>query len=94
MKKNKLVSLVILLFILSAFSGAKSNEKLSDDKLYKEIAIMDSVMFDAFNAQDLNKLKATFSEDLEFYHDKGGLSDYKKKWKILKPCLNEIKQPA
>jgi hypothetical protein len=37
---------------------------------------MDSVMFDAFNAHDLDKLKTTFSEDLEFYHDKGGLADY------------------
>jgi hypothetical protein len=33
-------------------------------------------MFDAFNAQDLEKLKSTFSDSLEFYHDKGGLADY------------------
>ena len=33
---------------------------------------MDSVMFDAFNAHDLKKLRTAFSEDLEFYHDKGG----------------------
>ena len=37
---------------------------------------MDSVMFDAFIAQDIEKLKTTFSETLEFYHDKGGLSGY------------------
>ena len=33
-------------------------------------------MFDAFNTQDLEKLKTAFSENLEFYHDKGGLSGY------------------
>jgi hypothetical protein len=45
-------------------------------ELYNEIVHMDSVMFDAFNAHDLDKLKTTFSEDLEFYHDKGGLANY------------------
>ncbi|WP_218162189.1 nuclear transport factor 2 family protein [Chitinophaga sp. CF118] len=38
---------------------------------------MDSVMFDAFNTQNLNILKTVFAENLEFYHDKGGLTDYK-----------------
>lgn len=44
--------------------------------LYAGIAHMDSVMFNAFNAHDLEKLKSVFSEDLEFYHDKGGLTGY------------------
>jgi ketosteroid isomerase-like protein len=44
--------------------------------LYDEIAHMDSVLFDAFNARDIEKLATVFSEDLEFYHDKGGLTDY------------------
>jgi len=44
--------------------------------LYDEITHMDSVLFDAFNAQDLEKLAMFFSEDLEFYHDKGGLTNY------------------
>ena len=45
--------------------------------LHDTIAFMDSIMFDAFNKHDIEKLKATFSEDLEFYHDKGGLTDFK-----------------
>lgn len=45
-------------------------------ELYTEIAHMDSILFDAFNAQDMEKLAAVFSADLEFYHDKGGLTDY------------------
>ncbi len=45
-------------------------------QLYNEITHMDSVLFDAFNAQDMEKLAAVFSDDLEFYHDKGGLTDF------------------
>lgn len=37
---------------------------------------MDSVMFDAFNTHNLAVLGSLFSNDVEFYHDKGGLSDY------------------
>jgi hypothetical protein len=37
---------------------------------------MDSVVFNAFNTRDVEKLKTLFTRDLEFYHDKGGLTDY------------------
>ena len=37
---------------------------------------MDKAMFDAFNAHDIDGVMALFSEDLEFYHDKGGLLRY------------------
>lgn len=33
-------------------------------------------MFGAFNTRDLDQLGALFTRDLEFYHDKGGLSSY------------------
>ena len=46
------------------------------NELFVEIAHMDSVMFDAFNAHDLDKLMSTFDSSLEFYHDSGGLSDF------------------
>lgn len=52
-----------------------SSESVS---LTEEILQMDSVLFAAFNAQDLETLKNMFTEDLEFFHDKGGLSDYEK----------------
>jgi hypothetical protein len=45
-------------------------------ELYDEIAKMDSVMFEAFNAHDADRLQTYFSEDLEFYHDKDGLADF------------------
>jgi ketosteroid isomerase-like protein len=33
---------------------------------------MDSLMFDAFNRQDIVKYKSCFSEDLEWFQDNGG----------------------
>lgn len=45
-------------------------------ELYDEISHMDAVLFDAFNDRDLTKLKTLFTEDLEFYHDRGGLTSY------------------
>ena len=48
----------------------------SDKVLYNEIAHMDSVLFNAYNTQDIETIKKLFTDDLEFYHDKGGLSFY------------------
>ncbi len=83
MKEIKRGSWLVLAILV--FSAACSHSKKEESKktagpvsveLYNEIAHMDSVMFDAFNTHDLEKLKTTFSENLEFYHDKGGLSGY------------------
>lgn len=41
-----------------------------------DIAALDSAMFSAFNAHDAAALGAWFTPDLEFYHDKGGLTGY------------------
>jgi ketosteroid isomerase-like protein len=42
--------------------------------LTEEITGMDTKMFDAFNSHDVDGLMSLFTEDLEFYHDKGGLT--------------------
>lgn len=41
--------------------------------LYDSIVHMDSILFAAYNVCDLTTMAACFSEDIEFYHDKGGL---------------------
>ena len=33
-------------------------------------------MFDGFNAHDVNKIMSAFDSSLEFYHDKGGVTNY------------------
>ncbi|WP_303310797.1 nuclear transport factor 2 family protein [Hymenobacter sp. BT730] len=47
-----------------------------DAQLYRTIARQDSLMFVAFNQHDVEKLQTFFAEDLEFYHDKGGLANF------------------
>ena len=51
--------------------GAESRE------LFTAITRMDSAMFDAFNAHDVDKLMSMFTDDLEFYQDNDGLKNYK-----------------
>jgi len=52
--------------------------------VYDTIAHMDSVLFNAFNAHDLDKLKTLFTDDLEFYHDLGGLTNYTQNMEAFK----------
>ena len=54
------------------------DEKVSSthSELYKNVVFNDSAMFDAFNKHDGEKLKTFFTKDLEFYHDKSGLTNY------------------
>ena len=49
--------------------------------LYDEIKRMDTALSDAFDAHDINKLKALFTEDLEFYQDDEGLVRYEQTMK-------------
>ncbi len=44
--------------------------------LYREIATQDSMMFAAFNTQNLGVFKSYFSNDLEWFQDNGGLIGY------------------
>jgi hypothetical protein len=56
-----------------SFSNTYANHP---SQLYDTIYHMDSLLFDAFNAHDVDKLKSLFTTDLEFYHDLGGLTNY------------------
>ena len=61
--------------------GYPVNTKFNNNtsgSLCKEIQHMDGVLFDAYNAHNTEKMKSLFNEDLEFYHDKGGLIMYQK----------------
>jgi ketosteroid isomerase-like protein len=47
-------------------------------ELYDTIAHLDSILFSAANRGDLDVMKTFFTEDLEFFHDAGGLAGYEK----------------
>ncbi len=44
------------------------------DALFQTISALDTKLFDAYNKCNLDTLGAMVSDDLEFYHDKTGLS--------------------
>lgn len=82
MKLNKLL-FAILFLQFPAIAYAKDNgtpnidfSKQVNPALAKEIYQQDQGLFNAFNAKNAEGVLHYFSEDLEFYHDTGGLSNY------------------
>lgn len=61
---------------LLAASLAPPLHAQNESTLYREILAMDKSLFDAFNRQDAEGVKAAFSTDLEFFHDTGGVSNF------------------
>ncbi|MEO5593654.1 MAG: nuclear transport factor 2 family protein [Chitinophagaceae bacterium] len=93
--KSVLLTIAAFVTVHAIAQPATNNQpgkyKPVSQELYNEIAHMDSVMFNAFNEQNLEKLQATFSEDLEFYHDKGGLGDLKQSMENFKTLFEKNK---
>ncbi len=51
--------------------------KPDDPELYNIILREDSIFFAAYNTCDINKQAAIYNDDIEFYHDNGGLTTNK-----------------
>jgi len=64
--------LIIFLFTCSVFAQEKKVATASSG-LFKEIAAQDSLMFVAFNTQDLAMMKTFFAPTLEWFQDNVGL---------------------
>lgn len=65
-------SLLSLLFILWCFSAKGQTSSQTD--LFNQIQKLDSALFSLVYNCDKEKIESFFTEDLEFYHDKGGLT--------------------
>lgn len=52
-----------------AFDEIKSQAELD-----KAVAALDAALFDSYNRCDLEKFASFFAEDVEFYHDQGGVT--------------------
>jgi uncharacterized protein (TIGR02246 family) len=77
-----LLSLLLLpLFVCQVNAQAvPSLESIqSQPELDKAIASLDSALFDAYNRCDLEKFSSFFVDDVEFYHDQGGVTLGKQK---------------
>jgi ketosteroid isomerase-like protein len=64
------------------FISLENFQAAHKDSLYTVIEQMDTKLFNAINHKDLAALKSIYDESLEFYHDKGGLMDYKTSMEI------------
>jgi ketosteroid isomerase-like protein len=73
---SRSLAVAAVLFILSVLSRATQTPDDPQADLFETISRLDRETFDAFNRHDLARLTASFTEDLEFYHDTGGLSGY------------------
>ncbi|CAM4361686.1 nuclear transport factor 2 family protein [Zobellia roscoffensis] len=66
---------ISIVFVSSFFEMAA--QVTSEDQLKETIIKLDTEYFDAYNTCDMEKQADMYAEDLEFYHDKGGLSTSK-----------------
>ena len=74
------LSLVVIAMASSAFhtkTPTLSQTGPEQQDLYRTIVKMDSIYFAAYNNCDMEKQAEIFADDLEFYHDMGGLSTSK-----------------
>lgn len=53
---------------------------------------MDSILFNAFNTRNIDLFKALFTPDLEFYHDKSGLTGYEHTINFIKTTAQSADQ--
>ncbi len=73
MKQFKIVLSFVFITVLVLNANAQS--EVSD--LHNQIVRMDSIFFTAYNNCDMATQQAIYSDSIEFYHDKGGLSTSK-----------------
>ena len=68
---------IVLMLVALAFGGSRQSiaDGLNPDSpLYRQVKALDTKVFKAYNSCDLATLSDMVDENLEFYHDKTGLS--------------------
>ena len=75
--KPLLYAFLISLLVTISVSAQEKKVAPTSLELYKEIERADSILFQAFNRQDMATFKAMFTKDLEWFQDNGGLIPYK-----------------
>lgn len=73
------LSVLIVLLFMGFKTRPVSHPENDPMSLYDSIAAMDSLWEDAYNNCKLDVMEEVISEDLEFYHDQGGLMTSKQK---------------
>ena len=83
---STLPKMLLLLPLLAWFAGQAAAQAVpslesiqSQAELDKAIASLDAALFDSYNRCDLEKFATFFADDVEFYHDQGGVTLGKEK---------------
>lgn len=83
-RSTKFLLFIIMLLISACGSTRKVPVQAAgpsasqQDTLTVQVSAMDNQYFEAYNARNLNIMQELHAEDVEFYHDKGGLLTGKK----------------
>ena len=74
-----LIAILSFLYSLTSFAQIEKIQKYKpvDINIHNQIVKMDSIYFNAYNTYDMETQTAIYDENLEFFHDKGGLSNSK-----------------
>src|SRR5690242_11833954 len=83
---NMFLSLPKMLFLFHVLAlrmvraDAQALESIkSQEELNNAVASLDAALFDSYNRCDLDKFATFFADDVEFYHDQGGVTLGKEK---------------
>jgi len=76
------ITRMLLLFTLCCLGTGRVNAQTvpaldkinSQAELDKAVTTLDAALFDAYNKCDLGKFASFFADDVEFYHDQGGVT--------------------
>jgi len=104
MKGSLAISRTLLLSLLCTLCGLRAGgqtvpslEKInSQAELDKAIATLDTALFDAYNRCELEEFATLLSENVEFYHDQGGLTVGKEALtdSVRKHACGNVAQPV
>ena len=76
----KILLLFPVLALCLARADAQALESIkSQEELNKVVTALDAALFDSYNRCDLEKFAGFFANDVEFYHDQGGVTLGKEK---------------
>jgi len=69
-----LASSLLCMVAHSADTAVKARPATTPDDLFRAIVAQDTALFDAYNRCDLKKFASLLDENIEFFHDKGGVT--------------------
>ena len=67
-------ALILATILTAPLTQIQAQTPPAPDQLFKTIQSLDTQLFDAYNHCNLEKFASLIADDVEFYHDKSGLS--------------------